>query len=115
MDTETEKVPTLEAESANTPDGLPTLEPEVPTLSANTSGDVPEALATGDIEVIDIANAEIEVRTRMEPRYNEHGKLRGIVWRERNKDRKTTWYVGAKSTGQRKEQYDNLRPQFEKE
>lgn len=75
---------------------------------------IPEALAVSDdIEMIEIANAEIEQPTRMEPRMNEKGKLRGITWRERNKERKSVWYVGAKSTGQRKQQYDELKPLFE--
>lgn len=76
--------------------------------------DLPEALAvSNDLEFIDIANAEIEQPTRMEPRMNEKGRLRGITWRERNKERKSVWYVGAKSKGQRKEQYNALKPTFE--
>lgn len=104
------EVPTLPEDSANTWSGLPTL----PTESANTSRDIPDALATGDVEFIDISNTTVEENTRTEPRYNQKGKLRGIVWREKNKGRKTTWYVGAKSKGQRKAQYEDLRPKFEK-
>jgi hypothetical protein len=73
----------------------------------------PEALALSeDIEIIDIANAEIEQPTRMESRRNKKGQLRGISWRERNKERKAVWYVGAKSKGQRKAQYDELKRTF---
>lgn len=85
-------------------------------MTANTQKPLavlPEALALSDeIEIIDIANAEIEQPTRMEPRRNKKGQLRGISWRERNKGRKAVWYVGAKSTGQRKAQFDELKPTF---
>jgi hypothetical protein len=74
---------------------------------------IPEVLATGQVEVIDIANTEFEQPVRMEARRNKKGELRGIAWRERNKDRKAVWYVGKNSTGQRKQQWDELRPVFE--
>jgi hypothetical protein len=74
---------------------------------------IPAALATGKMELIEIANAEIEQDSRMEQRRNKRGELRGIVWRERNKERLTVWYVGARSKGQRKQQYDELKSAFE--
>jgi hypothetical protein len=114
------QVPTLETEEVPTLEDQPTLEPGV--ANAEQALALPpeevlatpeEALAIEELEQVDVANTEIEVPTRHEPRRNKQGKLRGIAWRERNKGRKAVWYVGAKSKGQRKEQWERLKGQFE--
>lgn len=86
-----------------------------PANTLEALAEIPQALAiSDDIEIIDIANTSIEQPTRIEPRRNKHGKLRGLAWRERNKGRKAVWYVGAQSEGQRKKQYLELKPEFER-
>ena len=69
-------------------------------------------MAGHDIEEIVIANTTASVGSRMEPRYNDKGELRGVCWRQRNAERKTVFYVGAKSKGNRQEQFERLKSKF---
>lgn len=70
---------------------------------------IPEALAVSfgsDLEPIYIANAR-KTSLRTEWRKNANtGKLRGVAFRERNKERKAVRYVGERSVGSRKAEYD---------
>lgn len=94
---------------------MPTLLQEKQPTRSGVLADLPEALAGEGMELVDLANTIFEQPTRLEPRYNKHGKLRGIAWRERNKERKGVWYVGANSKdAQRKQQWAELKPQFER-
>ncbi len=99
---------------------LPTLNPEtantdrvIPEVLASPAA-VPEVLAGRELEEVSIDESfEFSNPVRLEPRFNpQTGKLRGIAWRERTKERKGVYYVGAKSKGRRKEQFDELRPVF---
>jgi hypothetical protein len=132
------------AESANTSEQplateLPTPDEEVPTPEELPTPDEPgianteanaevlaipieealamqaEPLAVEELEKFDSANT-FEAETRLEPRRNpKTGKLRGIAWRERNKERKAVYYVGINSKEpERRRQWEELRPQFEK-
>lgn len=70
---------------------------------------VVEALAFSfgnDLVPIQIANAP-KTGLRTEWRKNANtGKLRGVAFRERNKERKAVRYVGERSVGSRKEEFE---------
>lgn len=60
-----------------------------------------------NLSVVEIANAKSEGDLRVEPRFNANtGNLRGIAFRERNKERKVVYYVGQRSKGDRKIEFE---------
>jgi hypothetical protein len=60
-----------------------------------------------EIESLALANTSETVGLRVEPRFNANtGDLRGVAFRERNKDRKVVYYVGSRSKGDRKTEFD---------
>jgi hypothetical protein len=59
------------------------------------------------LEVIEIANTKTVGDLRTEARFNANtGALRGIAFRERNKGRKAVYYVGQRSKGDRKTEFE---------
>lgn len=60
----------------------------------------------GGLTVISLQSIGSQAELRREWRINANtGNLIGVVFRERNKDRKAVRYVGKRSKGERKEEY----------
>jgi hypothetical protein len=59
------------------------------------------------LDVVEIANTKTIGDLRVEARFNANtGALRGLAFRERNKGRKAVYYVGARSKGDRKAEFE---------
>ena len=54
---------------------------------------------------IEIGTANARTGLRTEWRKNDKGKLRGVAFRERNKERHAVRYVGERSVGSRQAEY----------
>jgi hypothetical protein len=62
-----------------------------------------------EIDGLELASLEdMQDTVRIEARFNANtGNLRGIAFRERNKERKVVYYVGARSQGDRRTEFES--------
>jgi hypothetical protein len=80
---------------------------DVPTLANTLPTDLDVLAELESLEVVEIANTKSVGDLRTETRFNANtGALRGIAFRERNKGRKAVYYVGARSKGDRKAEFE---------
>ena len=80
--------------------GLPTVANALPT-------DLEVLAELENLKVVEIANTKSANGLRTEARYNANtGNLRGVAFRERNKGRKVVYYVGSRSKGDRKTEFE---------
>jgi hypothetical protein len=68
----------------------------------------PDVLAEIEtLQLVEIANTKSANELRTEARFNANtGALRGVAFRERNKERKAVYYVGQRSKGARKIEFE---------
>lgn len=79
----------------------------MPTVANALPTDLDVLAEFDEIENLALADTSETVGLRVEPRFNANtGDLRGVVFRERNKERKVVYYVGSRSKGDRKTEFD---------
>jgi hypothetical protein len=86
----------------------------LPTVANTTANGLPTDFSVlagldelREIDNLTLADTSETAGLRVEPRFNANtGDLRGVAFRERNKERKVVYYVGSRSKGDRKTEFD---------